>query len=351
MRLVFIANAGFKYKAARYYSYERRIYNGLVRNGHDVWFYSDRDETRRNTPFALKPIGLKRTNQNLITLIRNFKPDALLFLNGDKITVRTLETIKTNFPWIRMGHIIIDAIFDPYNIKKWLSRHHFMDAHFLTTGGQAISRFSVNGNPCYFIPNITDRSMDTGKAFALSDLKYDIACPLNQSKDGIERENLALGLLQKFPSYRCHFPGFNNTPSQRGKEYLDSFSSSAISLNLSKDISKGKKAMPQELCLYSSDRLAHILGNGSLAFIDRKFQMESLLSEDEVVYFSNTEELHDKLTFHLKHDQERKRIAYNGWKKAHYAFNETAVTRYIMERLFDLELSTSYAWPTEAIRA
>ena len=45
-----------------------------------------------------------------------------------------------------------------------------------------------------------------------------------------------------------------------------------------------------------------------------------------------------------------KKIAENGWRRAHEIFSETVVAQWILDRTFDRPLSQTYAWPTEIIQ-
>ena len=66
---------------------------------------------------------------------------------------------------------------------------------------------------------------------------------------------------------------------------------------------------------YSSNRIASIMGNGLLTFIDNKVKMSHFFSNKEIVFYNNINDLSDKIKFYAKNDKQRIEIAKNGKKK------------------------------------
>ena len=81
---------------------------------------------------------------------------------------------------------------------------------------------------------------------------------------------------------------------------------------------------------YSSNRIASIMGNGLLTFIDKKVQMSDFFNKQEIVTYSSINELADKIRYYSKNDKLRKNIAKNGKKKYFQLFNETKISKYIL---------------------
>ena len=82
---------------------------------------------------------------------------------------------------------------------------------------------------------------------------------------------------------------------------------------------------------YSSNRIASIMGNGLLTFIDEKVQMDDFFSKNEIIFYKNISELADKIIFYSKNDKIRKKIAKNGKKKYFKLFNETKISKYLLD--------------------
>ena len=82
---------------------------------------------------------------------------------------------------------------------------------------------------------------------------------------------------------------------------------------------------------YSSNRIASIMGNGLLTFIDEKVQMNDFFNKNEIIFYNSISELADKIIFYSKNDISRKKIAKNGKKKYFKLFNETKITKYFID--------------------
>ncbi len=73
------------------------------------------------------------------------------------------------------------------------------------------------------------------------------------------------------------------------------------------------------------------MGNGLLTFIDKKVQMEDFFDKNEIVFYQNITELADKIIFYSKNDRLRKKIAKNGKKKYFKLFNESKISKYLID--------------------
>lgn len=237
MRIIFIANSGAKYNAARYYLSERRIFNGLVRNGHDVWFFGDREEVRALSPLGIRTIGRWRVGQKLLHVIRNFKPDAIFMLNANLITPGDLCRIKERHPNVKLVQIIYDPIFNAGNRAMWLARLEYVDCHFFTTGGAVLADFSIHQRPCYFIPNMTDRAIDVGRAFELDMPRQDVVCVMGSSPDRKDHERMLVELRSELSELRIVLRGFGGYSGVRGAEYIELLGHSAMAISLSHSVS------------------------------------------------------------------------------------------------------------------
>jgi len=82
---------------------------------------------------------------------------------------------------------------------------------------------------------------------------------------------------------------------------------------------------------YSSNRIASIMGNGLLTFIDEKIQMNDFFTKNEIIFYKNINDLSNKIKFYSKNDRLRKKIAKNGKKKYFKLFNETKISKYFVD--------------------
>ena len=93
---------------------------------------------------------------------------------------------------------------------------------------------------------------------------------------------------------------------------------------------------------YSSDRIAQLMGNGLLTFIDEKTCYSDFFNNKEIVTYKNTSDLIEKILKYKKDDKLRKIIARNGKQKYFKIFNSTIVANYILSKTFNLE--KKYYW-------
>ena len=68
---------------------------------------------------------------------------------------------------------------------------------------------------------------------------------------------------------------------------------------------------------YSSDRFAQLIGNGLLVLVDKKTKFENFLSKNEIITYTNINDLAKKIIKFNKNDKLRKKIAKKGRVKYH----------------------------------
>ena len=82
---------------------------------------------------------------------------------------------------------------------------------------------------------------------------------------------------------------------------------------------------------YSSNRIASIMGNGLMTFIDAKVQMQDFFNNNELIIYNDINDLSEKIKFYAKNDRLRIKIAKNGKRKYFKLFNETIISKYIID--------------------
>ena len=136
------------------------------------------------------------------------------------------------------------------------------------------------------------------------------------------RINFLNNLIKKIDNINYDFYGFANKEPIWGDNFISNLSKSKMGLNLS----RGKP-----IKYYSSDRIAQLMGNGLLTFVDKKVQLEDFFKLNEIVFYSDINELSDKIKFFSKNDKLRKKIAMNGKKKYFKLFNEKRIAEYFIK--------------------
>ena len=122
-----------------------------------------------------------------------------------------------------------------------------------------------------------------------------------------------------------------------GAEYQSALETAAIGLNLSRR---------NDVLLYSSDRLAQMIGNGMAVLVDRDTGYDKLFGDDELAFFSTTDELVAQVRRLVADTAYRQQLAKAGRERYHALFNEQIVARYVVEVAFGTLDPAAYPWPT-----
>ena len=211
------------------------------------------------------------------------------------------------------------------NIKLYSD---FVDHNFITTDPSILKK-NINKDNFHFFFIPVDKNIESFEVYKLKpkkDLFYAMSHGVNRAtlREGVEDEriNFLDMLVKKIPNIKYDFYGFSNKQPIWGNEFNNALINSKMGLNLS----RGKPTK-----FYSSNRIASIMGNGLLTFIDEKVQLDHFFSNKEIIFYSNIFELADKIKFYSKRDTIRKKIAKNGKKKYFKLFNEKKITKYFID--------------------
>ena len=230
----------------------------------------------------------------------------------------------------------------PDNIKnqdRLIDKSKYIDASFLTTDPKALNFRSPN---TFFIPNPTDKSFETLNNYE-KNTEHDLFFAMSH---GVHRGILKKGkfddrevFLKKLIKYNKNinfdFYGFDNRQPVWGDEFINKIANSSMGLNLS----RGKAAK-----YYSSDRIAQLMGNGLLTFIDEKTHYRDFFSNKEIVTYKDLTDLSYLLQKYKKDKKQRNLIAKNGKIKYMKYFNSSIVSRYIVEKTMYNKTSKNYLW-------
>lgn len=337
LRIIHCANFNnIRLKGCYMASMGYKLNNGLVRLGHQVLTYSDRDMARLFGVFGKKCLlSAKKNNDNFYKFCLNFKPDIVLLGHADTISPKTILKIKEALPQTKILQWNVDSI-NPIlesgrrNIKNIKSKLEAVDYTLITTADKKLyAPFAPDKHNIGFIPNPVDKSIETARVFEKLAPEYDVFFASNPTAERdiggelLTASKISDMLIKNCPEAKLMFPRLN-APSADGLVYLELLSKSAMVLNLSRVSTD---------YLYSSDRMAHAMGNGCLAFIDRRTGFTDIFNEDEAAFYEGKDELIDKINFYKKNPTDRMGTAQKGWQKYHALFNETNVTKYVLSLL------------------
>ncbi len=310
----------------------KKFTNGFVRNGHDVLEISDRDYLKNNKSFSLIPS--KNNLQNfLIESFKNYNPDIVFFGHTKNLNLETIDKFKS----INKNLIISQWNEDPVmygldyskqNISSINYYADFVDHNFITTHPSVIKNRVNNKNfHFFFVP--VDKNIERYDVYKLrpkNDLFYAMSHGVNRGilKEGIEdnRINFLNKLVKKIPNIKYDFYGFANKQPIWGNDFNNALINSKMALNLS-------RGRPTKY--YSSNRIASIMGNGLLTFIDKNVGLSDFFNKKEIVFYSNINDLSDKIKFYSRNDKIRSKIAQKGKTKYFKLFNESKISKYIID--------------------
>ena len=351
MRILLVGNANLKHRGGRYYDHAMKLYNGFVRNGHNVFFLSDRDIARSATPFGVKSMGEKFCNQYFLDVCRNFMPQFIVLCHADIIKAETIAEAKNILTGVKVAQFNVDPIFREHNMAMIRNKLNVVDGTFITTAGAELKRFSNQNGFVAFTPNPVDPSIDWPKCHESSNQPDDVFWALRPTKT-VNLNDPRIGyplFIEESGKVKIKYYGMNGAPTLMNAQYYNKISECRMGLNISVvgELGGVDYARPEELYLYSSDRIAQYMGSGLLVFTTRDNSLEEMFDENkEAIFFKGKEELLDKLVYYKAHDDERKKIAAAGYEKSHKHLNERLVAQYIVEATLGYKLS-DYIWPVD----
>ena len=95
---------------------------------------------------------------------------------------------------------------------------------------------------------------------------------------------------------------------------------------------------------YSSDRIAQFVGNGLVTFIHKDTKYSDFFSNDEMIFYRNTNDLIKKILSIKKNDKLRRKIGRKGKLKYLKEFSSEKVSKYIIIKSLGLENKKKFYW-------
>ena len=343
LKIMHITNFNERFNGRLHYNTGRRFNNGFIRNGHNVLSISDRDILHNNKSINdLK--GYNSLQDKIIDSFSNFNPNIIVLGHADRVSLDTLERIKNLNKDVMICQWFLDPLskFGPDHInnkKRVLDKIEIIDKTFLTTDPKSLP-FKLDNS--FFIPNPCDESFEILSNYK-KNCNYDVFFAMSHGvhrgelKSGKidDRENFVNKLIKKNTDLKFDVYGMNNIQPIWAENFINKISNSYMGLNLS----RGKP-----IKYYSSDRIAQIMGNGLLTFIDEKTFLNDFFSKDEMIFYKNIDDLSYKLNKYKKDKKNGKKIAKKGKQKYFKYFNSKIVSDYIISKIFDFKSNNKFIW-------
>jgi glycosyltransferase involved in cell wall biosynthesis len=344
LKIFHITNFNERFNGRLHYNTGKRLNNGFLRNNHNILTLSDRDVIHNNR--SLKdPKGLVVLQNKVIEAFNNFRPDLIVLGHADRVTNKTLSILKDLDKNLKIAQWFLDplSVHGPdhtNNKNRILDKLDYVDKTFLTTDPNSLS-FKIPH--AHFIPNPSDPAFETLSNFN-NNPYFDVFFAMSH---GVHRGDLKKGktdkreifinqLIKSNLDLKFDIYGMNNIQPIWSEQFMNKISNSYMGINLS----RGKP-----IKYYSSDRIAQLVGNGLLTFIDERTHLNDFFSNNEIIFYKNLDDLSYKLNKFKNDKILGKKIAKAGKIKYTKYFNSNLVSEFIINKCFDIKTSNKkFIW-------
>ncbi len=335
LRIINIYNTGQKNFHRLYnISLGKKFTNGFIRNGHDVLEVSDRDFMRQNRNIFQRK-NIDKFQEYLVKTFKNYNPDFVFFghtQNIKKNTFKEFRNINNNLIISQWNEdpVMKSLDYSKKNIQNITTYSEIVDHNFITTDPSVLKKQNIKIKNLHFFFVPVDQNIEcfnVSKKKPLKDLFYAMSHGVNRAtlKKGKNdsRIHFLNSLTTKLINIDYDFYGFQNKEPIWGNDFYKALVNSKMGLNLS-------RGLPTKY--YSSNRIASLMGNGLLTFVDKKTQLEDMFNDNEIVLYNDVNDLTNKINFYKKNDRLRQKIASAGRNKYFKLFNELKTTKYIIDK-------------------
>lgn len=322
-----------------YYSMDRKISHGLIKNGHLVYDFSYRDIAKAQRFLGFKKKSIQKMNNDLVNTCKNLKPNILLLGKCELITEKTLSKIKKNSPNIKIIQWYVDFI--KTESEMFLSKFKYIDL-FLQSSATELKDLSEKYEETIFayLPNISDPSFDKNFNF---EKEYDILYIARDNKED-NRYKFAK-LLNDYcedKNINLKMYGSLGNPLIFGSKYYEEISKSKIAINFNRE--DKLETFNKVKILGSSDRMNHFMGAGTCTFSPKIIDLDKLyINNEEIIYFENIQDCFEKLSKALE-SKSYELIGKKGQEKAYQLSNAKRITKYILELGIHQKVVENYEW-------
>ena len=300
LKIIHISNFGNR-QANRLYniSIAKKITNGLIRNGNDVVNISDRDVVRLNRGLKNFKKGSEYLNNLLLETIDNYRPDLMILGHVNNLQEKTLDIAKNKYKNLKISQWFEDNLSkngpDPIiNKNNFLKYIDYIDHSFVTSDPKSL-KIDKKFN-CSYLPIPVDENIEHLKCYEnqnpIKDVFFTMSHGVNKGvlrKNKVDvREPFVKKLMNLNPNIIFDIYGYKGQQPIWSQDFYDSLYKSKMALNLSR-INNVK--------YYSSNRIASLIGNGILTFVDVNTKLNDFFNNQEVIFYNNIKDLSEKIYF------------------------------------------------------
>ena len=322
-------------------SIANKLTKGFIRNDHDVVNFSYRDFTNK---LLLKDNNA--LNDKIFNITQNYRPDLILLGHNNILTDTTIQKIKSNRKtkialWYE-DHLIKGGPNYLNNLNLIEKNRDLIDQYFVTTYPDSINT-KIDKKKLNYIPIPADKNIENLEIYnsnnRYKDLFFALSHGVNFGKlkpsNVDERETFLNELLEKNNKLTFNILGYGNEQPKWNYHYFEELSKCKTALNLSRGI-------PSRYA--SSNRIASLIANGIMTFIDKKTKYHDFFTEDEMGFYKNADDLLNQLERLNGNINKINKISRNGKKKYFTIFENSIVSEYIISKIFNTKNKYKYVW-------
>ena len=338
-RILHVSNFGEKLNHRIFnLSIAKKITNGLIRNGHDVIDFDYRDHKNN--------FLISKLDKKIIDICKNYRPNLLILGHNNHLQQNTLEILKTKYDakialWYE-DHLVKGDPSYAQNLNLIEKNSNLIDQYFVTTHPSVI-KTKIKKSKINFMPIPTDKVIENGEFYnckKTKDLFFALSHGVNYGKlkKGLvdERYVFVNDLLRLSNNkYAFNFLGLYDQEPKWNFDFNNELMTSKTALNLS-------RGGPNKYA--SSNRLATLMGNGCVTFIDRKVYYQDFFSDNEMIFYRDKIDLLNKLDKLIGDDNKLKKIGRNAKIKYHQLFSNVKISKFIVSKTLDEDSSLNYDW-------
>ena len=271
----------------------------------------------------------------MLETFKNYSPDLIIFGHSENINIETLNKFREIKKNVIISHWNEDPMMKSVpdsinNLNKIVKFNKIVDHSFVTTDPNVLKDRNKNLKNInfFFIP--VDKNIETFDVFKMSpskDLFYAMSHGVNRAslkKGKIDERVIFLNkLIKKLNNIDYDFYGFNGAEPVWGNNFYKALTNCSMGLNLS-------RGNPTKY--YTSNRIASLMGNGQLTFIDKKTKINEIFNSNEAVFYNSVDDLSEKIKFYKQNKNISKKIEKRGTETYFTLFNETRISQYLIDK-------------------
>ena len=318
-----------------------KLSKGFIRNGHDVINFDYRDF---NNKLLIKNNNL--LNEKIFNICENYKPDLVLLGHNNILNYNTIESIKDKYKtkislWYE-DHLIRGGPNAENNLKLIEKNEDLIDKYFITTHPNPV-KTKIPKHKLFFMPIPADKNIENLEIYnsnnRYKDLFFALSHGVNygrlKKRNTDDRETFLKHLISKNDKFTFNILGYANEEPKWNYQFYKELNKCKMALNLS----RGKP-----LKYYSSNRIASLVANGIMTFIDNKVEYSNFFTRDEMGFYKDIDDLLNQMDNLCGNINMINKISRNGKRKYFKIFNNLLVSDYIISKTFNTKINSKIVW-------